>query len=96
MHLFNTKSGNTRVLHVPGHGLEPQVAITGRGRGQYTIEEGHPQIHKAVLELLKYDIVWRVDCNTDYFMITVSDPRRWPEIEGVIHHTVARTLEKRP
>jgi hypothetical protein len=80
-----------KVLQV-SHGLEPQTALTGDGRGTYTMISGCLQIHKAVLELLKLDIVCAVECAEGYFVITVDTPHRWKEIDGVVVHIVARAL----
>lgn len=92
MHLFDTKSLYTKVLEVK-HNLQQQVACAGNGRGEYSIVEGHPQVHAVVLEFLKLDIVWRVVCDTDYFIITVGEPRRWKEIEGIVQHIAARHID---
>ncbi len=92
MHLHNTNSLYTKVLQVE-HPFEPQSAITGDGRGQYSVCDGHPQIHPVILEMLKLDIVHHVACDTEYFLITVNNPRRWNEIEGQLHHIVAKHLE---
>lgn len=92
MNLFDTKSLYTKVLEIK-HDLPKQVAYAGNGRGEYTIGEGYPQIHTVVLELLKLDIVWRVICDTNYFMITVSEPQRWKEIEGIVQHVAARHID---
>lgn len=80
-----------KVLQVD-HGLKPQTAMAGNGRGEYAMLGGHLQIHKAVLELLKLDIVCAVECADGYFVITVSAPHRWKEIDGVVVHIVARAL----
>lgn len=93
MHLHDSKSCYSKILQVE-HGLTKQVAIEGNGRGEYRILEGHPQIHKAVHELLKIDIVWRVCCDVGYFMITVSEPDRWPQITGEVQQTVAKALNE--
>ena len=92
MYLHKTNNIDSQVLQVD-HGLAPQVAVAGAGRGQWTIWDGHPQIHHVVLEILKLNIVWRVVCEDGYFLITVREPHRWGEIEGQLHHTVARALE---
>lgn len=93
MHLFDTKSLYTKVLEIK-HDLPKQVAYAGAGRGEHVMGEGHPQIHAVVLELLKLDIVWRVICDTDYFMITVSEPKRWKEIEGIVQRIAARHIDE--
>ena len=92
IHLHKTNHIDSQVLQVV-HGLAPQVAVAGAGRGQYTIWGGHPQIHPLVLEILKLNIVWRVICADGYFLISVSEPRRWGEIEGQLHHIVAKALK---
>lgn len=91
--LHDSKSLYTKVLEV-NHGLPAQDAITGRGRGEYTIIGGHPQIHNVILELLKIDIVWRVGCGDGYIMVTVSEPHRWKEIEGTVVHIASRNLDE--
>lgn len=91
MRLHETKSLYDRVLQVE-HPFKAQVAVVGRGRGEYVICEGHPQIQPVVLEMLKLDIVCRVACDDGYFLITVRNPSRWNEIEGELHHIVARHL----
>ncbi len=91
IHLHPTKHPNMKVLQVD-HGLKPQTAITGDGRGTYTMISGCPQIHKVVLELLKLDIVYAVECAEGYFVITVSNPARWYSIDGVLVHLVVRAL----
>lgn len=91
MYLHKTNNIDTQVLQVD-HGLAPQVAVAGRGRGQYVLCGGHALIHPVVLELLKFDIVRRVICEDGYFLITVGAPHRWEEIEGQLQHVVARFL----
>lgn len=94
MHLHDTKTLYTKILQVD-HGLEPQVVLSGDGRGTYTIVEGHGVIHKVILEFVKLDIVWRVVCSDGYLMITVSDPRRWNEIAGELHQLAARHIPEK-
>jgi len=89
MHLHDTKSLYSKVIQID-HGLPMQTAISGEGRGEYIIQEGNLPAHKVVHELLKIDIVWRVVCDEGYFMITVNEPRRWPEIIGDVQQLVAR------
>ncbi len=93
MNLFDTKSLYTKVLEIK-HNLPKQVVYAGNGRGEHTVVEGHPQVHTVVLELLKLDIVWRVVCDTNYLMITVSEPKRWKEIEGIVQRIAARHIDE--
>lgn len=90
-YIHDTCSGHTKILQI-AHNLEFQDVITGDGRGQFSINSGHIIIHKSVLELIKLDIVWRVVVGKDYFMITVSEPKRWKQIEGSLAGIVARHL----
>lgn len=93
MHLHDTNVGRTKMLQVK-HDLEPQSAVAGNGRGEYTIVGGYPQIHSVVLELLKLDIVHHVAVDEGYFLISVSEPHRWGEIDGELQHVVARGLSE--
>lgn len=93
IYLHDTNSLYTKVLQIQ-HDLKHQVAIAGNGRGQYAIVDGHPQIHKVVFELLKLDIVHRVSCEDNCFIITVNQPKRWPEIAGIVCHIAARHINK--
>lgn len=93
MFLHETNVCYTKMLQVQ-HGLEPQSAVAGNGRGEYTIVGGHPQIHPVVLELLKLDIVHHVAVDDGYFLISVSEPHRWNEVAGKLQHIVARGLSK--
>ncbi len=92
MHLHNTNSLYTKMLQVQ-HELVSQDAVSGNYRGSYNIIRGTPPIHAVTLELLKLDIVWGVAVDEGYILITVSEPRRWAEIEGEIHHIVARHID---
>lgn len=92
MHLHDTNNGHTKLLQVQ-HGLSKQTAQAGASRGQYHVVDGFPQIHKVVFELLKLDIIWQVTCDEGYFIITVREPHRWKEIEGEVHHVVARNIK---
>lgn len=93
MFLHDTNVCYTKMLQVK-HDLEPQSAVAGNGRGEYSIVDGHPQIHFVVLELLKLDIVYHVAVNEGYFLISVSEPHRWNEVEGEMQHVVARGLSE--
>jgi hypothetical protein len=91
MHTHNTKSAYSKIFEV-NHSLAQQVAIAGDARGEYTIQEGDPPAHTVVFELLKIDIVWRVVCDRDYLMVTVSEPHRWSQRLGEIQQTIMRHL----
>lgn len=93
MHLHDTNGIYTKLLQVQ-HDLKPQVAVAGNGRGEYAVVDGYPQIQPLVLELLKLDIVCHVAVDEGYFLISVSAPHRWGEIEGELQHIVARGLSK--
>lgn len=93
MFLHDTNIGYTKMLQVK-HTLEPQSAVAGNGRGEYAIVGGHPQIHPVVLELLKLDIVHHVAVDEGYFLISVSEPHRWKEVEGEMQHVVSRGLSE--
>ena len=93
MHLHDTKSVYTKLLQV-NHELKDQSAVAGAGRGTYAIQSGPGLIHPVLLEMLKLDIVFHVACGNGYIMISVSEPRRWGEIEGQLHHIAARNLPK--
>lgn len=93
MFLHDTNICYTKMLQVE-HNLTPQSAVAGNGRGEYAIVGGHPQIHPVVLELLKFDIVHHVAVDEGYFLISVSEPHRWGEIEGSLQHVVARGLSE--
>lgn len=91
MHLHPTNSLYTKVMEVE-HTLPVQVAIAGAGRGEYELLDGPLPLHPALHELIKLDIVYRVDCGDRHVIITVSEPHRWGEIEGEIHHIIARHI----
>lgn len=91
MYLHDTNVCYTKMLQV-AHDLVPQSAVAGNGRGEYSILGGCPQIHAVVHELLKLDIVHHVAVDDGYFLISVSEPHRWSEIEGEMQHVVARGL----
>ncbi len=93
MKTHDTKSIYSKVFEI-NHGLKNQVAVAGNGRGQYVIIEGCAQIHKVVHELLKINIVWRVVCDDGYFMITVSEPRRWKEIIGDVQQLIPKHVQE--
>jgi len=87
--VHDTKSLYSKVFEIK-HGLEKQVAVTGTGRGEFVIIEGLAQIHKAVHEIVKFDIVDSVICDDGYFMVTVSKPKRWGEIVGEVQRLIIR------
>lgn len=91
MHLHSTNSVYTKLLEVK-HTFPAQVAITGAGRGEYKLLNGPLPLHPALHELIKLDIVYGVDCEEGSIIITVSEPHRWGEIEGEIHHIIARHI----
>ena len=91
MKVHNTKTGYTKFLEVE-HPFLSQVAVAGRGRGEAYVIDGHPQIQKVVLELLKLDIVYHIVVGEGYMLISVSKPHRWDEVEGQMQHIVARHL----
>ena len=89
--IHDTKSCYSKVFEVK-HTLKRQVAREGAYRGSYLIDEGHPQIHQVVLDLLKIDVVWRVVVDEGYFMITISRPEQWPKQSGEIAQTLLKGL----
>ena len=92
MHLHPTNSIYTKLLEVE-HNFPDQEAIAGAGRGQYELLNGALPLHPALHELIKLDIVYGVGCGKGHVLITVSEPHRWEEIEGEIHHIVARHID---
>jgi len=92
MKLHESKSCYMKIVEVD-HPFLPQEAYTGPGRGQYTMVGGHPQIHNVVLELLKLDIVWRVTCAKGYFLVMVSEPHRWGEVDGPIQRIIGLAID---
>lgn len=93
MKLHDSKSLYTKVLEVK-HNLAEQAIITGRGRGEYIMVLGEPPVHPVIHEMIKLDIVWRIDVGPGYIMVTASQPERWPEIEGKIVHIAARHIDE--
>ncbi len=87
--VHDSKSLYTKVFEIK-HSLEKQVAVTGVGRGEFVVLEGPAQIHKAVHDLLKFDIVSSVICDEGYFMVTVSEPKRWEQIIGEVQRLILR------
>ena len=91
MHVHDTKSCYTKIVQVE-HAMHSQSVVSGSGRGESYVIDGYPQIYKVVKELLKLDIVYRVDCGEGYIMVTVSAPHRWKEVIGLVQYTIAKYI----